>query len=465
MNSATSFDTLPSLRDARRADPPDPLTWTHWKFPVLVVLVAIGVGLFATFDLPTLLGRNLWLPMGDAKWTVQSAQRVSWGALGTVYSINPQFLPLPGFLLILSPAVALGDHLGYLNSYPFTLRHPTLWIVVVPMFLVTGSMSILGADYLADTLGVSKVRRRLLAVFIALVVVLPTCIWAGHPEDLLALGLSCLSVALLLRHRHLGAALALMSAIMMQPWALLLIPILVAATPTGQRLRVLIYAAAVPAMTALALLATDFHDAYRSLVIQPMQGNGQKLPWWYLAHRMVVTVGGITDPVRVGSGPRFLAVAIAVAVAVAVRHDIRPGTIMMAASVALVARAAFETQIWCWYLAPAAVFLAIHIASAAGTSRIRWSLGALSAFAFYGFAAAGYDDYSLPSAVGLGLLVATAAGALVAANRGLRPRWSGVHLADLRRWRSSFSQSREPVRQCPVSSGGDTPVTVEPVPV
>jgi len=372
MDSSTSLDAPPSSRDAQKVDPPDPLTWTHWKFPVLVVLVTIGVGLFATFNLPTLLGKNMWLPMGDAKWTVQSAQRVSWGALGTVYSINPQFLPLPGFLLILSPAVTLGDHLGYyLNSYPFTLRHPTLWIVVVPVFLVTGSMSILGADYLADTLGVSTTRRRLLAVSIALVVVLPTVIWAGHPEDLLALGLSCLSVALLLRHRHNGAAIALMTAIMMQPWALLLIPILVVATPTGKRLRVLFLAAAVPAMTGLALLATDFHDAYRSLVVQPMQGNGQKLPWWYLAHRMVVTVGGITNHVRVGSGPRFLAVAIAVMVAVAVRRDIRPGTIMMAASVALVARAAFETQIWCWYLAPAAVFLAIHIASAAGPSRIR----------------------------------------------------------------------------------------------
>jgi len=465
MKSAISADAPPSPSDGLSVDSPAPLTWTNWKFPVLVAVACIGLGLFCTFNLPTLLGLHAWLPIVDAKWTIQSAQRVSWGALGTVYSINPQYLPLPGFLLVLAPAVALGDHLGYVNSYPFYLAKPSMWIVVVPVFLFAGSMSILGADYLADTLNVTKARRRVLAVAIALFVVIPTCVWAGHPEDLLALGLSCLSISLLIRQRHLGAALALMTAIMMQPWALLLIPILVVATPIGKRLRVLIYAAALPAATALALLASDFHDAYRSLILQPMQGNGQKLPWWWLAHRMVVTVGGITDAVRVGSGPRLLAVATAIAVAVAVRRDIRPGTIMMAASVALVARAAFETQIWCWYLAPAAVFLAIHIASAAGTSKIRWTLGALFAFGFYGFAAAGYNNYSMPAAVGMGLLIVTAAGSLVAANRGLRPRWSGVHLADIRKWRPTRHRSMELVEQSPVSSGTETPDPVEAVPV
>jgi len=407
----------------------------------VVALVTVGVGLFAVFALPNLLGVPQWLTMGDARWTVQSAQYVSFGGLGSVYSINDQFLPLPGFLLLLAPAVAVGDHLHYLNSFPYILHYPTMWIVVAPVFLVTGSTSILGADYLADSLGATKVRRRVLAVAIALVVVLPTCVWAGHLEDLLALGLSCLSVALLIRRHYLGAAMVLALAIMMQPWALPLIPILVVATPTGRRFRALVCASALPVVTGLALLTMDFHDAYRTLVLQPMQGPGQKLPWWSMAHPLTIIQYGVPTIMRVGSGPRFLAVVTAVAIAVAVRRDIRPQTIMMAVSVALVARGAFETQIWCWYLAPAAVFLAISIAAGVGANKVRWALGALCTFAFYGFAAAAYDAYSLPPWLGLALLLMTAAGALAAATYGLRPDWAGVDLAAVRQWRPALTHS------------------------
>jgi len=430
-----------SLTDAGAVDGPAPLNWSNWKFPVVVALVTVGVGLFAVFALPNLLGEPQWLPMGDAFWTVQSAQYVSFGGLGSVYSINAQFLPLPGFLLLLAPAVALGNHLHYLNSYPYTLYYPTMWIVVAPVFLVTSSMSILGADYLADSLGVTKIRRRLLAVAIALFVVMPTCVWAGHPEDLLALGLSCASVGLLIRRHYLGAAMVLGLAIMMQPWAVLLIPILVAATPTGRRFRALVCASALPSVTGLVLLTMDFHDAYRSLVLQPMQGNGQKLPWWSLAHPLTINQYGAPTIVHVGSGPRFLAVMTAVAIAVAVRRDIRPQTIMMAVSVALIARGAFETQIWSWYLAPAAVFLAIGIATGAGANKVRWAFGGLCTFAFYSFAAAAYDGYSLPPWLGLALLLMTATGALAAATYGLRPDWAGVDLAVVGHWRPALHRS------------------------
>ena len=441
-------------------DGPAPLRWSGWKFPVLVALATVGIGLFATFNLPHLLGDQQWLTLGDAKWTVQSAQRVSWGAIGTVYSINMQYLPLPGFLIVLAPAVALGNHLGYVNSYPYVLDYPTMWIVVVPVFLVTGSMSILGADYLADTLRVTTIRRRWLAVAIALLVVLPTCLWAGHPEDLLALGLSCLSVALLLRHRPFGAAIALTFAVLMQPWALLLIPTIVVATPPGRRIRVLIYATALPAVTAIGLLATDFHDAYRSLILQPMQGIGQRLPWWDMAHRMTIVQNGVHDTVRVGSTPRLFAVILAVLIPVALRNDIRPRTVMLAASVALIGRGAFETQFWCWYLAPAAVFLALSIAAGA-RSKLRWTLGALCTFVLYGFAAGSYDGRSFPPMIGLALLLATAGGALVAANLGLRPEWTGVDLAAERRRWQEFVRSIRGANPRPLGGSDPRPFSTD----
>ncbi len=406
----------------------------------------MGICLFLTFALLNILGYHQWLTLGDAKWTVQSAQYVTFGGLGKVYSINPQFLPLPGFLLVLAPAVALGNHLHYVNSYPIPLRYPTMWIVVAPLFFVSGSTSILGADYLADTLGVKLTRRRLLSVMIALLVVIPTCCWAGHPEDLLAIGLSTVSIALLLRGRFVGAGMVLSIAIMMQSWALLLIPVLVVATPAARRIRVLVFSCALPATTGILLLALDFNDAFRSLVLQPMQGSGQHLPWWGLAHTMTITQSGLPVAVRVGSSSRSLAVVIAVVAAVVIRRNIRPSTVMFAASVALVARDAFETQVWCYYLAPAAVFLAVAVASETAQSRSRWIVGGLSAFAFYAFATGGYisfggarGNYELPSSVGLLTLVVTATLALVMAYRRRGLQFDGVDLSGVR---SRFGRRR-----------------------
>jgi hypothetical protein len=413
------------------ADELPPLRWADWQFAVVTAAVTVGVCLFATFMLPGLLGYHIWLGMGDAKWTVESAQFVANGGLGKVYSINPQFLPLPGFLLILAPAVALGDHLGYANPYPFPLAHPSMWVLVAPVFFICGAISILGADYLAATLGVIRSRRRLLSVVIGLAVVLPTCCWAGHPEDLVAVALTTWSIALLLRQRYSGAAALLATAMMMQSWALLLIPIVVVATPVGRRLRVFVLAVMLPAATGLLLLALDFHDAFQSLVLQPMQGNGQHLPWWSLARTMTIMQSGVPDVVRVGSTSRLLAIVTAVGVAVAVRRDIRPTTVMLAASVALVARGAFETQVWCYYLAPAAIFLGLMVASSS-TTKDRWTLGALAAFASYGFAAAGYNGYSLPPLLGLAILLAAAGTAVAMSVHDQQVHLAGIDLGELK---------------------------------
>jgi hypothetical protein len=389
------------------------LGWQQWRYAAIVAGLTVGLCLFATFLLPQLLGDPQWLTLGDAKWTIQSAQYVANGGLGAVYSVNIQFLPLPGFLLVLAPFAALGNRLGLVNGYPIPLLHPSMLLVMAPVFFICGATAVLGVDYLADTLHVSRLRRRILALAVALFVVAPTCCWAGHPEDLLSLALSCLSLALLLRRRYLGSAVVLSVAIMMQPWALLLIPLVAVASPTRLRIRSVVYSSAVPALTGLLLLALDWKDAFRSLVIQPMQGNGQHLPWWSLSHSMTAIQSSAPVVVRVGSGPRAFAVLIAIAAAWRIRKDVRPATIMLVASIALTARAVFETQVWCYYLGPAAVFLALGAATAPETKR--WVAGAATALVFYGFVAGGYDAYSMPSSLALGVLTACALGSLAAA--------------------------------------------------
>lgn len=377
------------------------IAWTGWRFAVGTAGATFLVCIFASFVLPPLIGYRQWVFGGDTWWTVKGAQWVSHGAIGTVYNGDPMYLPLPGMLILLAPFTALGDRLGLATNYPFHLAHPSMWLIVGPVFFLFGSLALLGIDYLADTLSLPTGRRRLLLAAIGVTVVPATCVWAGHPEDLLALGLSCSSLALLFRQRHIGAALALSVAVMMQPWAALLVPVLVAAVPSGWRVRVLIWSMALPVSCAGLLYALAPADTWRALAMQPMLGRGQHLPWWGLTRPMVIPVDGNTIPARVGSISRSASVVVAVLAGVWSARRPDPRTVMAAASVALLSRGFFETQFWPWYVAPAAVMMAL---GAAGAPRRRWAVGALAAFGVYGFAAASYDGGAMNPWLALALL-------------------------------------------------------------
>jgi len=394
-------------------EPPPKATlgWSHWWVAAAVAAGSAAACLFAVFVLPGLFGFPQWLQMGDAIWTVKSAQWVSWGGLGTVYSGNPLYIPLPGFLILLAPFVALGDHWGLVTSYPISLPHPSMWLVVAPVFAVTGSTAVLGVDYLADTLGVARKRRLALAVGVGVLVVVPTVAWAGHPEDLVSLALACTALALLLRGRLTGAALVLSVAVLVQPWAGLLVPVLVAATPAGRRLRAAVWSAALPGSCALLMMALDFQGTSNALLRQPMLGNGQRMPWWSLAGHMKLALDGGPMDVRVGSGTRSVAVLLAFAIAFWVARRPGPREIMLASSVVLLARGLFETQFWPWYLAPAAVLMALGAAAFSATPA-RWRIAALASFVVYGLSAAAYNGVSMPSVAALAVLLFDAGVAL-----------------------------------------------------
>lgn len=392
--------------DAHLNDDRVSLRWNGWKFAVLAASMSVVACMFCSFVLPALLGAHEWEASSDAWWTVIGAQWVSHGAVGTIYQGDPMFLPLPGLLILLAPIVALGDHLGLVTSFPIGLAYPSMWLLIGPVFFVIGSTSVLGADYLAESLGISRTRRRLMALSVGLLVVVPTCVRAGHPEDLLALGLCCWSLGMLLRGAPLAAAGTLAIAVMMQPWAGLLIPVLGAAAPVGRRLRFLVWSAALPASCAALLLALDPSNAIRSLIKQPMLGNGQKLPWWNLAGHMSIPVGPYLVPARVGSMSRSLAVVVALTAAAWVLRSRRPSTVMAASSVALLARGAFESQFWAWYVAPAAVVMALGVAAGARHSGRRWATGAVGSLVVYGFAGGSYSwNFSLNPWLALAILV------------------------------------------------------------
>lgn len=420
-------DALLLAEDSFVGREPRPSTaWTGWRFAAGVDAATFAFCAFLSFFLPAILGDHQWISNGDAWWTVKGAQWVSHGAIGTVYYGDPMYLPLPGMLVLLAPVTALGDHLGLVTNSPFRLPEPSMWLLVGPTFFLFGSASLLGIDYLAETIAVPIRRRRGLLIAVGATVVPATCVWAAHPEDLLALGLSCTSMALLLRRRYLGAALVLSLGVMMQPWALLLVPALVGASPREWRLRVLAWSVALPGACAALLFALDPSDTFRALGMQPMLGRGQRLPWWHLTRPMVIPVPGGPVAARVGSLSRSASVIVAVGAGVVTSRFPGRKIFLAAASVALLSRGFFETQFWPFYVAPAAVLMAVT----AGTAeRRRFTVASLAAFGVYALSAGGYASFSMNAWLAL-LLLAALGYAAVAAPLGARRDRSGSPGAD-----------------------------------
>ena len=425
--------------------------WAGWQFTVAAAIITIGVCYLASFLLPSLFGRHEWFTSWDAKWTTMAAQQVSWGNGAYLYSAVPQWYPLPGFLILMAPVVALGDHFQLVNNAPLPLPYPSMWLVVAPFFFAAGASCLLGIDYLAHVLDIPTARRRLITIATGLCVVVPTCVWAGHPEDLVALGLSCISLAFVIRVRYPAAAVVLTVAVLMQPWAGLLIPILVAASPAGQRLRVFLLSTAPPAIVAAALLAIDYRSASTSLLLQPVFGVGQHLPWWnFGVHRLSVTeVWGLADA-RVGSEVRIFALLTALCAAIHLRRRPGPDALLRASAITLLARGVFELQIWSWYLAPAAVLLILLVAVTTVHQTARLTLGVIGAGTIYFTPFGAYSSYFhplvVPTYLALGLLVGV--GAAIIAISHSRPLATPPWSARPRSWWSAGS-GRRPHRRSP----------------
>jgi hypothetical protein len=395
--------------------------WRQRGFAFAVGLSTIVICAFVSFVVPDLIrgGHNPWIIPPDAWMTTNSAQYLSYGGIGGIYSANPWYSALPGFLVLFAPVTALGDHLGLVTSFPVTLARPSMWLVAGPFFFLCGATLVPAADYLAQTIGVSQTRRRLLALGIGLLVVVPTAEGVGHPEDLLALAATCVSLAYLLQKRVAGAALWLSAAVLLQTWAGLLIPVFVMASPIGLRARTLFRSAALPASVGALLLILDWKDASLDLLHQPMPGVGQHLPWWAVATHVRIHDPGYVASAVSGSSTRWVAVLIALVIGYAVRHRPTPDRIMLCASLALYGRALFETEFWPYYLAPAAVLFALSGAAAAGPSWKRFAVAAAGSVMLYLSAPMSYMHVEYPS--GLALLVLLASGALCVASGSTVP--------------------------------------------
>ena len=370
---------------------------TAWLATALAIVLAI----FVSFGLPWYTGVDHWLMPGDITWMTQSAQWAASGALGTIYQATPWYLTLPGYLFLLGPLVELGRALGLVNNYPFPIPHPSMWLLTGPFTAVACASVVPATDRLAAELGISQPRRKALALAIAVLIAVPTAIFSGHGEDMLALaGVELAAVAAIKGHwGRVGWIIG--CAVLFQEWAILAIPVLVLASPRGERARLSIRAVGPGAALGALLLALDWKHAYFDLIVQPAVFKGQQLIWWQWSN--TVSVPGTTAVGVTGSTFRTAAVITAVAAAIVLTRRCTPARIVAALAIAFFARGFFEVELWPYYLAPAAIMIGLL---AARVPRKRVATAFAGALGMYSVSSFAYEGVSTNSALATAVVAA-----------------------------------------------------------
>jgi hypothetical protein len=342
----------------------------------LIVLTAVATLAYTLLWGP-LFGHADWITPGDLWGTFHTAQMVSWGDIGDVYSVGGGLVSLPGISIVLAPAALLINHLHLSIGFPYGLAHPTGWLVLGPYEAVVGAVVLVPLDSLAEHLELGRRQRMVLSVCEAIVLWPVLGIW-GHPEDPLAMAFATWALLAALQNRWRPAGWLFGLAVVMQPLVLLMAPILFVMVPVGRRFA-MAARSLLPAAVSVAIpLAQSWKATTTALLKQPnFPAIDHPTPWLFLApvlskprpgtvkHFGQVTLpGGLTrfttavvhtvwgETVAAGPG-RLIAIGLAVGLALYVyRRRPSPQVIVWLCCVALGLRCVFEAVMDPYYLWP-----------------------------------------------------------------------------------------------------------------
>ena len=196
-----------------------------------------------------------WITPGDIWFSVRTAHWIGWGSLSFVYSNQrSELITLPGFEVLLTPFVLFSSALGLSENAPGLLPnvHPQAWLIIGPVTLASGAVALFAFDGLARRLHVPIGIRKLLTVLEAAAIWPALAIW-GHPEDVLAIGLSVYAFSHVLDDRWVTAGWLLGAAIAMQLFAVFLVPVLLAVTGSRKGIALLARASIFPGFLFVAV--------------------------------------------------------------------------------------------------------------------------------------------------------------------------------------------------------------------
>src|SRR5215831_16057028 len=200
----------------------------HWllrrAFPLVATIVMICVGMAGTIWGPVYYGEQTWAVPDDLWATLVAAQRLLHLDLAGLYTAPTNLVSFPGAALILVPVAAVMDAAGIpIQAGPQDL-HPVGWLVAGPLETLISAVALFAADALAERMGVSLLRRFLLAAAGATALWNVTVRW-GHPEDAVAVGLLLYAVLALSNGRLNRAAWLAGAGVAVQPLVLLAFPL------------------------------------------------------------------------------------------------------------------------------------------------------------------------------------------------------------------------------------------------
>jgi len=276
-------------------------------FPLVAVIVMIGVGMAGTIWGPVYYGEKAWAVPDDLWATLVAAQRFLQLDLAGLYTAPTNLVSFPGAAVILVPVAAIMDAAGIPIHAGRQGVHPAGWLVAGPLETLLSAIALFAADALAERLGIGMLKRFLLAAASATALWNVTVRW-GHPEDAVAVGLLLYAVLALANGRPSRAAWLAGAGVAVQPLVLLAFPLLAAAT-APKRLPGFVARAATPAVALLAAAAAaNWTATIHAVTNQPNAPTiDHPTPWIYVSFLAPHMSDG-----SVAAGPaRALAVLVA----------------------------------------------------------------------------------------------------------------------------------------------------------
>jgi len=229
---------------------------------------------------------------------------------------------------------------------------------------VIGCSALFALDALATRLDISSGRRLMLCLAEG-VVLWPTLVLWGHPEDALALALAMYGLVLAFDGRWTGAGWLFGAAVATQPLVILMLPVLLAMAGRQRALALLVRSVLPAAALLVTPLVGQFHATTQVLLNQPNFPNiDHTTPWTSLAPRL----GGTGKEFAVAAGPgRVVALLLACLLGWRARRwRHRPDLLVWGAATALALRCLTESVMDAYYVWPT---LALGLVLAARTTR------------------------------------------------------------------------------------------------
>jgi hypothetical protein len=372
------------------------------KWPIIMMIVTLVSGMAFMLWWPILVDHGHYWDTGGDLWGIfRAAHYIGWGFLGGVYDSSTGVNSLPGLEVLLAPVAMLSGHLGLTESFPPTfLHHPTAALLLEPIELLLASTVLFAVDALAEHLVVSKGRRVTLCIAVAVLAWPTVAIW-GHAEDCLALTLAVYAFIAGLKGSWKACGWLFGFALVTQPFVVMVLPLVVAWSPAGQRTWMAIRSVLLSAVLVVVALASNAANTYRALVLQPTPPSvNHATPWASLSPRVPdlvpATGSSATVSVRAGkfveettaahhhvailvSGGAGRAVELVLALLVGLyvwRRPQPPDRLIWLAAACLGMRCLFEAVMTPYYLG-APFILAIAIASRQGNKRF-WATSVIA---------------------------------------------------------------------------------------